>query len=107
MGSSRDFFGFQSIQACNPVPSEMRAARESIMPARIQLVCQRSVCRRRIEMELPTVTGVGDVFKMLCICGAEMKKTYSKPVFRELAKTEGISHFGDSVLMIIQGKTAN
>jgi hypothetical protein len=76
------------------------------MGRRIQVVCQRLACRRRVEIELPTGSGVGDVFKMLCICGSEMKKAYSEPVFRELSKTEGILRFGESVLMKTQGKTA-
>jgi hypothetical protein len=72
------------------------------MGVRIQVVCQRLACRRRVEIEVATSSGVGDVFKMPCLCGAEMKKTYSEPVFRELSQTEGILGLDDSVLMKTQ-----
>ena len=76
------------------------------MSTRIQFVCQCLACRRQVEIEVPTGSGVGDVINLLCSCGSKMKKVYSEPVFAELSKAEGIRRLGDSVLLKTQGKTA-
>jgi len=76
------------------------------MGTRIQFVCQCLACRRQVEIEVPTSSGVGDVINMLCICGSKMKKVYSEPVFEELSKAEGILRLGDRVLLKTEGKTA-
>jgi len=76
------------------------------MGARIQFVCRSLACHRQVEIEVPTGRAVGDVINLLCICGSEMKKVYSEPVFQELSVAEGILRFGDKVLLKTQGKTA-
>jgi len=75
------------------------------MSARILVVCRRSACRR-IEIELPTRIGIGEALKILCLCGSEMRRVYSEPVFRELSETKVGLRFGDSLLMKTQVKTA-
>jgi hypothetical protein len=75
------------------------------MGTRIQFVCRSLACLRQVEIEIPTGSGVGDVINLLCICGLEMKKAYSEPVFQELSEAEGILRLGDGVLKT-QGKTA-
>jgi hypothetical protein len=86
--------------------SEITPAKESLMGTRIQFVCRCLDCRRQVEIEVPTDSGVGNVISMLCICGSKMKKVHSEPVFQELSKAEGILRLGDSVLLKTQGKTA-
>lgn len=44
------------------------------MGTRIQFVCPCLACRRQVEIEVPTGSGVGDVLEMLCICGLKMEK---------------------------------
>jgi hypothetical protein len=76
------------------------------MGTRIQFVCRSLACRHQVEIEAPTGSGVGDVIHLLCICGLEMKKVYSEPVFQRLSEAEGILRFGDRVVLKTQGKTA-
>jgi hypothetical protein len=75
------------------------------MSTRVLIVCRRSACRRRIEVELPR-SSIGEALKIQCRCGSEMKRVYSEPVFRELSESEGSLHFGDSLLMKTQVKTS-
>ena len=72
----------------------------------MHFVCQYLACRRQVEMEIPSASGVGHEPNMLCTCGSKMKKVYAEPVFRELPKTEAILRFGDGWLQKTRGKTA-
>jgi hypothetical protein len=57
-----------------------------------RFVCQAATCRREIAL-LPA-NGTGQISKPRCTCGSEMKKVYSKPVFRELIKAEALVLLG-------------
>lgn len=58
-------------------------------------VCLSSSCRREVEMEIPPSYAVGEILNPKCICGAEMKKVYSKPVLSGLSKEEAVHRFGN------------
>lgn len=66
------------------------------MRLRERFVCQSAACRRETEIALSSNGGAGQFSNPRCACGSEMKKAYSKPVFRELSKAEAILRLGDS-----------
>jgi hypothetical protein len=47
--------------------------------------CQNPECRAEIEVRKDSIEGLSNP---VCCCGAAMKRTYTKPVFRELDKDE-------------------
>ena len=57
--------------------------------------CQNPECRDEIEV---TKSSSGEESNPRCRCGGEMKKVYSKPVFRELSRAEAIARVGDIAL---------
>jgi hypothetical protein len=73
----------------------------------VKLICQSLTCRRQVEMEVPTGSEPGRVSHPRCACGSEMKKTYSKPAFRILAKTEAMLRAGDYEPRTVSGESAD
>ena len=67
-----------------------------------RFVCQSVTCHREIEIALPPANGTGRISNPRCTCGAEMKRAYTKPAFRELSKTEALLLLGDSGLQSIR-----
>jgi len=61
-----------------------------------QFVCQSSACRRQVEIEIPIGSEGGRTSNPRCSCGAEMKRVYAKPVFREFREAEARSRLKDS-----------
>ena len=58
-------------------------------------VCPSNACRREVEIEITADRTARETLNPKCICGAEMKKIYSKPVLFSLSKEEAIHRFGD------------
>jgi hypothetical protein len=46
-------------------------------------ICQNPLCRSEIEVTRASAEASGNP---ICCCGAEMKKPYTSPVFRELSE---------------------
>jgi len=66
------------------------------MGQRAQFICQSSVCRRHVEIEILIGSEGERNSNPRCTCGAEMKRAYSKPVFRELRKAEATTRLKGS-----------
>ena len=58
-----------------------------------RFVCQSAACRR--EVTLQPVNGTGCITNPRCTCGSEMRRAYSKPLFRELSRAEALLLLGD------------
>ena len=54
---------------------------------RIRYICVSKTCRREVETET--------LFIPRCVCGSEMKKVYSAPVFTRLSEAEAAERFGE------------
>jgi hypothetical protein len=70
----------------------------------VKFVCQSSFCRR--EVEISPDEGPERIRSPRCACGAEMKRVYLKPVFRELPN-EASLQLGDNVLLQKAAKCPN
>jgi|GEM_PF-6775409 len=60
---------------------------------RIRYICASKTCRREVETE--TSNKNGTLFIPRCVCGSEMKKVYSAPVFTRLSEAEAAERFGE------------
>jgi len=67
-----------------------------------RFVCQSATCRCEVEIAFLPGNEAGQISNLQCLCGAELKKVYSEPAFRELSEAEALLLLGDDELQAIR-----